>query len=293
MNIDIYSLTGAVRPFNLNEYVYDLLDNNIPLSTVNKYKIYIPSKGRPTTVKTSVTLGGLDYVLVVEPQDYDEYTKVYPQNQVLRLDKNDQGLAYVRNFIKKYSTEKGEEYHWQMDDDIERFQARHRTSTKNKDITPILAISIVEECHSKYTNVAISGICANAFAFSKKYPVQKNRLAYQCVLVSNNNPLEWDMGGVEDWFYTFNVLEHGYCTLAFHHIMTQTSPTMQTSGGSTNIHFAGNKRKILYEEFIKRWPGRFRLKEYPDSKKQWRLQAIRKFFSDYKQEPILKAENNI
>lgn len=293
MNEDIYSLIGVERPFSLNEYVYDLLDTSSPLSNINKYKIYIPSKGRATKTKTTKTLDGLDYVLVVEPQDYESYCKVHSSERVLSLDKNDQGLAYVRNFIKKYSTEQGEEYHWQMDDDIERFQARPRQSLKNKDITPIMAISIVEDCHSKYTNVAISGICANAFAFSKRYAVQKNRLAYQCVLVSNNNPLEWDMGGVEDWFYTFNVLEHGYCTLAFHHIMTQTSPTMQTSGGSTNIHFAGDKRKILYEEFIKRWPGRFVLKEYPDSKKRWRLQAIRKFFSDYKQEPILKTETNI
>lgn len=291
MNTDIYSLIGATKPFNLNEYVYDLLDNNTPLSMVNKYKIYIPSKGRPTTVKTSKTLEGLNYILVVEPQDYDEYIKVYPRNQVLRLDKNDQGLAYVRNFIKKYSTDIGEEHHWQMDDDIEHFKIRKQGAVKNQVVSPILAISIVEECHNKYINVAISGICADAFAFSKRYAVHKNRLTYQCVLVSNNNNFEWDIGGVEDWHYTFTVLEHGQCTLAFHHIMTQTSPTMQNLGGSTGIHFAGDKRRLLYQEFIQRWPNKFKLKEYPDSKKRWRLQPIRKFFGDYKQEPILKSDN--
>lgn len=284
MNKDVH------KSFNLSEYVYDLLDTNVPLSATNKYKIYIPSKGRPTKTKTSKTLDGLNYVVVVEPQDYQDYCTVFPPERLLCLDKNDQGLAYVRNFIKKYSTEMGEECHWQMDDDIELFKVRKRGTTKNEIVNPILAISIVEDCHSKYMNVVISGICADAFAFSKKYAVQENRLAYQCVLVSNNNSFEWDMGGTEDWFYTFNVLEHGYCTLAFHHIMTQTTPTMQTSGGSTNIHFAGDKRKTLYEEFIKRWPGRFTVKEYPDSKKRWRLQPIRKFFNDYKQKPILKSD---
>jgi hypothetical protein len=288
MSEDIYSLLGEPQPFNLNEYVYTSLDKNAPVLDTNKHRIYIPSKGRATKVKTSKTLEGLNYVLVVEPQDYDDYCKVHPSEKVLCMDKNDQGLAYVRNFIKKYSTEMGESSHWQMDDDIEYFKIRPRGHTKNKIISAILAISIVEDCHDKFTNVAISGICADAFAFSKKYAVQKNRLAYQCVLVNNSNNLEWDMGGVEDWYYTFTVLEHGYCTLSFHHIMTQTSPTMQTSGG-----FSGDKRKILYEEFIRRWPGRFIVKEYPDSKKRWRLQAIRKFFNDYKQEPILKTETTI
>ena len=111
------------------------------------------------------------------------------------------------------------------------------------------------------------------------------------MLLNNNIQNEWKMGGVEDWYYNFDVLERGYCTLAFHHIMTQTSATMQTAGGSTNIHFAGNKRKRLYEEFIQQWPGRFVLKEYPDSAKRWRLQPIRKFFSDYKQNLILN--NNV
>lgn len=288
MSKDIHSLLGITKPFNLSEYVYTLIDAGTPMSTTNQYTIYIPSKGRPTKVKTAKTLAGLNYIIVVEPQDYNDYCKVYPPEQLLRMDENDQGLAYVRNFIKRHSIALGETHHWQMDDDIECFKVRRRGVKKNENVNPILALSIVEHCHDKFTNVAISGICSNVFAFSKKYAVQKNRLAYQCVLVNNNVDLEWDMGGVEDWYYTFSVLENGHCTLAFHHIMSQTTPTMQNSGGCTNIHFAGNKRKKLYEAFIKRWPGRFMVKEYPDSPKRWRLQPIRKFFNDYRQEPILK-----
>lgn len=288
MNEDIYSMLGITKPFNVSEYVYDLLDVGTPVSTTNNYTIYIPSKGRPTNVKTTRTLGILHYVLVVEPQDYDDYCKVYPVEQVLRMDKNDQGLAYARNFIKQHSISIGEDHHWQMDDDIEFFKVRKRGSKKNENVDPILALSIVEHCHYKFTNVAVSGICSNVFAFSKRYAVQKNRLAYQCILVNNNIDVDWDIGGTEDWHYTFTVLEHGYCTLAFHHIMTQTTPTMQNSGGCTGIHFAGDKRKKLYQEFINRWPGRFMIKEYPNSPKRWRLQPIRKFFNDYRQEPILK-----
>jgi len=287
--MDIYSFTEEPKPFemhDLHELVYQYMERTQPLTENNKYTIYIPSKGRPTRNKTASLLNKLNYKVVVEPQDYDSYRSTYPENVLIQLDANDKGLAHVRNYISNYSRQIGETHHWQMDDDVDCFKVRKKNHTKNETVNPLLAISIVEYCMDMFTNVAISGIGSNAFAFSKPYPVQKNRLAYQCMLLNNNIQNEWKMGGVEDWYYNFDVLEQGYCTLAFHHIMTQTSPTMQTAGGSTNIHFAGDKRKLLYEEFIKQWPGRFTLKEYPDSVKRWRLQPIRKFFSDYKQNLI-------
>ena len=289
--IDIYAFTEESKPFNVNdlhELVYEYMEQDQPLQKINKYTIYIPSKGRPTNNKTAKLLKNLNYKIVVEPQDYDDYNKVYPVENLIKLDFNDRGLAYVRNYINQYSRQLGELYHWQLDDDINCFKFRKKNYTNNETTEPLLAISIVEHCVDMFTNVAISGIGSNAFAFSKRYPVQKNRLAYQCMLINNLIENEWKMGGVEDWYYTFDVLEQGYCTLAFHHIMTQTSSTMQSPGGSTGIHFAGDKRKLLYEQFIKRWPNRFILKEYPDSVKQWRLQHTRKFFNDYKQHLILK-----
>jgi hypothetical protein len=70
--------------------------------------------------------------------------------------------------------------------------------------------------------------------------------------------------------------------------MQQSTPTMKSVGGCTDIEYAGDARKRSYEKFIERWPGRFAIKEYPDSVKRWRLHHLRKFFSDYKQTPILK-----
>jgi hypothetical protein len=255
------------------------------------YPIYVPSRGRADTILTTKCLIEAkveNYYVVIEPQDQDSYEKQFDKSNILVMPENNKGIAYVRNFCKEHAKTKGFSYHWQMDDDVDCFKFRKKNYTKNETIEPLLAISIVEQCMDMFTNVAISGIGANAFAFAKHYPVQKNRLTYQCMLINNLIENEWKMGGVEDWYYTFDVLEQGYCTLAFHHIMTQTSSTMQSPGGSTDIHFAGDKRKLLYEQFIKLWPNRFILKEYPDSVKRWRLQHIRKFFNDYKQDLILK-----
>lgn len=287
---NIYSWTLQPKPFDLddlNQLVYDYMEQNTPMSNTNKYVIYILSKGRARLVKTTHTIQNLNYKLVVEPQDYDDYCNVYTSDKVIRMDKNDQGITYVRNFIKQYSRSRGEEKHWQLDDDIEKFLVRKQTASKNVTADPLLCISFVEHCMDMFSNVAISGISSAAYAFSKRYAVHHNRLAYQCVLVDNSVDIEWTTKITEDWAYTLSVLEAGYCTLAFHHIMQQSPSTMTRAGGNL-FAYVNNNRKTSYEEFINQWPGRFRLKEYPNSSKRWRLQQSRKFFGDYKQFPILK-----
>lgn len=287
--IDIYSFTDEQKPIDitdLNQLVYNFMDNPNPLSTTNKYTIYIPSKGRANVHKATKALVGLNYLLVVEPQEYDEYCNVHSPERVLRLDKNNQGLAYSRNFIKNYSRSIGEEKHWQVDDDIEGFKIRKSGFDRNEKVSAITCLSIVEYCIDIFSNVAIAGINSDIFAFSRKHAVQKNKLTCQCVLVDNNMVGEWAYGGVEDWHYTLTVLENGYCTLAFDHLMTYSPPPGKNPGGCTDVHYSEHVLRPMLEEFIKLWPGRFFIKEEPMSHKKWRLKPARKFFSDYKQNLI-------
>ena len=289
--MDIYSFTDDPAPFdinNLNEMVYGFMDAGVPLSSKNKYTIYIPSKGRASTTKVTDILHGLDYFLVVEPQDYEAYCKVYPVDKIIQMDKNNQGIAYVRNFIKKYSCAVGEIKHWQIDDDIEYFKIRKKNSDKNIKIKSIFALSIVEHCADMFSNVAISGINSDTFAFSRTRAVQQNKLTCQCVLVDNLINNEWAYNGAEDWHYTLSTLEKGYCTLAFDHLMTYSPPPGKNAGGNADIHYIESVLKPLLEKFVKRWPGRFSIKEEPSSNKKWRLKPSRKFFGDYKQGLILK-----
>lgn len=286
----IYDFTNTSKPFDmvdLNEMVYKFIDTGIPLSSKNRYAIYIPSKGRPNTTTAAVLdAAGLEYKIVIEPQDYDSYLSVHGHGKLLVLDKNDGGLRYVRNFIKRYSISIGETKHWELDDDLEQFYIRPKSSPKNIPSDALFCLTAVEHCMDMFSNVALAGICSYAYAFSKRYAVQKNRHVYQCVLFDNSVTVaESALCAVEDWDHTFTVLEQGYCTLAFHHIMQKCTPTMKIAGGATTTVYAGDGRKRAYEAFIKQWPGRFMLKEYPKSVKPWRLQHIRKFFNDYKQTP--------
>jgi hypothetical protein len=287
---NIYSFTDEKKPFDLtdlNQMVYGFMDRDAPLADMNKYTIYIPSKGRATTTKATNTLKGLNYVLVVEPQDYAAYCKVHSPNHVIQMDENNRGVAYVRTFIKEYSRSIGELRHWQIDDDIEGFKVRKQNTDKNEKVSAITCLSIVEYCTDMFTNVAISGINSDVFAFSRRRAVQKNKLTCQCVLVDNTIDGEWAL--VEDWHYTLTVLKNGHCTLAFDHLMTYSPAPGKCPGGNTDIHYSEDILKPMLEEFIKVWPGRFFIKEEPNSPKKWRLKSARKFFGDYKQDLILKT----
>ena len=56
---------------------------------MNKYPIYIPSKGRSDSRLTVKTLDSMkvDYKVVIEKQEYKDYSKVIDKNKLLVLDK--------------------------------------------------------------------------------------------------------------------------------------------------------------------------------------------------------------
>ena len=61
-----------------------------------------------------------DVILVVEPQDEAAYRATFPQiKNYLILPENNQGIAYVRQFILQETARRGIEWYWMLDDDIE------------------------------------------------------------------------------------------------------------------------------------------------------------------------------
>ena len=79
--------------------------NNIETYQEVKYPIYVPSKARSNIKLTTKALAdvGLDFYIVIEPQDADDYRNEYSEAQIIVMEKNDQGISYVRNACKKHS----------------------------------------------------------------------------------------------------------------------------------------------------------------------------------------------
>lgn len=224
-----------------------------------KFPIYIPSKQRSNLQQTTGVLdkNNLAYYLVVEPQDYEDYLQHYPDHQIIRLEKNNQGIFYVRNKCKEHSKATGAAYHWQIDDNIKDFCIRKNDKTVGQDVTNIL--SSVEYVMTQFTNVGISGLTHTAFAFSKKTHLSINRQAYSCVLVNNElGDLYWRDNVVEDTDYSLQVLSSGYCTLIFNKLMIAKGAASKNSGGNSNSDEWRMNRAVGLQ---KKWPDTFKIKK--------------------------------
>jgi hypothetical protein len=92
---------------------------------LNKFPVYIISKGRyynPLTAKIFED-ARINYLIVVEPEEKDEYIKVLNKDRVLVLPFSNLGLGSypARNFCWEHSKSLGYKYHWIFDDNIINF----------------------------------------------------------------------------------------------------------------------------------------------------------------------------
>ena len=95
-----------------------------------KYPIYIVSKGRyenPITANCFLK-HGMEFKVLVEPQEYDHYCASIGKEYVQVLPFNNLGLGSypARNEAWKSAIEDGYDRHWIFDDNIRCFSRLHR-----------------------------------------------------------------------------------------------------------------------------------------------------------------------
>jgi hypothetical protein len=226
---------------------------------MNRYPIYIPSKGRYENALTARLLieQNLHFYIVIEPQDFNNYLQYFDSKNLIRMDENNKGIAYVRNWCKQHAIKEGYPYHWQFDDNIKSF--RIREGDKNVKTSPLNCITEVEKIVSTYSNIGIAGLRHTIFAFSQTKPVSLNQQCYSGVLVNNSLKINWRDKIVEDTDYSLQVLFSNYCTLLFNRLLIEKATTMSMKGGHTTSTYAGNGRTINQQNLIKQWPGLFEL----------------------------------
>jgi len=91
----------------------------------NKFPVYIISKGRFNVTMTAnlFEADNLDYLIAVEPQEYDSYVNKLGKDRVLKLPFSNLGLGSypARNFCWEHSMRLGYTHHWLFDDNIKSF----------------------------------------------------------------------------------------------------------------------------------------------------------------------------
>jgi len=220
------------------------------------YPIYIISKGRWENNLTSKSLEemGVPYHIVVEPQEYDNYSKVIDPDKIYTLPFSNlgQGSIPARNWVWEHSISIGAQRHWILDDNIRGFERLNR-NTRHKVLTGSI-FRASEDFVDRYKNVALAGFEYRQFAGGarrKKAPFRLNTRIYSTILVKNDLPIRWRGVYNEDTDLSIRLLKMGYCTILFQCFLQNKVKTMTMAGGNTDTIYKDDLDRRKFAESLK------------------------------------------
>jgi len=223
-----------------------------------EYPVYIISKGRWNNPLTARALEwmGVPYKIVIEPQEYDQYSAVIPKEKILVLPFSNlgQGSIPARNWVWEHSMSRRATHHWILDDNIEAFNRLNRN--KKPEVKSGAMFKAAEDFVNRYENVALSGF--NYYSFCKSTdgvpPFYLNTRIYSCILIRNDIPYRWRGRYNEDTDLSLRVLKDGWCTILFNAFLAGKVTTMRMKGGNTDELYKDDGRKKMAESLIEQHP---------------------------------------
>ena len=227
----------------------------------HEYPIYIISKGRyeKTLTADNFEKAGLDYLIAVEPQEYELYCKKLGVNRVLKLPFSNLGLGSypARNFCWEHAKERGYKYHWLFDDNITNW-AKWQNGKRVK-WTDINSALVFVEQNSKKTGVDISGFEEPNFVVKiPKTPFKYNCHVYSAMLIKNNLPYRWRLKYNEDIDLCLQVLHAGGNTSScVYYMADKVSTANKMKGGNQDELYKNNSasKNLLKAKTIEAvWP---------------------------------------
>lgn len=243
-----------------------------------RYPIYVPSKDRFENCLTAkfMIADGVDFRLVVEPQQREEYVSRFGADRVLVLPFSNLGLGSIpaRNWIWEHAKAAGAERHWTIDDNcyrIRRFYRGHRIPCAAGP-----ALASVEDFTDRYENIGISGLNYQFFGVPGMPPFYLNQHVYSCMLIGNDLPFRWRGRYNEDTDLCLQVLSAGLCTVLVNVFLIHKVATMTMKGGNMTDLYQGDGRLTMARDLERAWPGvvtttrKFKRSQH-HVREQWRL----------------------
>lgn len=199
--------------------------------------IFIPSKGRFDKCQTALLLeqAGLNYKIVVEPQELDAYQSRFGSEKVISLPENDRGISFSRQWI----LEQNDNWYWQIDDDIRYFY--QTIKNRNVKVSADVALSGAEKIIRSSDNVALGALAYSQFAWSSDVSVKYNTYCYITVLIDGNVKAfaNYDPSLIlkEDVDMTLQVLSAGFRTAQVQ-TFSHAVPKMGSNKGGLQAAYA-------------------------------------------------------
>jgi len=215
------------------------VDESEDKKKVNKYPIYVISKGRWDTRLTSRTLEHMHvpYRIVIEPQELEQYSSVIDPDKILVLPFSNlgQGSIPARNWVWEHSISEGYARHWILDDNIRWFYRLNNNCKIRCDTGAIFAAA--EDFTDRYENVGLSGLNYSFLGGDQKVgnvpAFYQNTRIYSCILIRNDLQHRWRGRYNEDTDLSLRVLKDGMPTVLFQAFLCGKQATMTMKGGNT------------------------------------------------------------
>jgi DNA repair photolyase len=224
------------------------------------FPIFVPTKGRHSwkmlpTVELLVA-SRLNPILVVEPQEVDAYRDAFPSLEVLEIDADDRGLAYVRQWILDYAREERLAFYWTMDDDVSVFW------DGDEDATARAALSFAESFLVRYAEVGQVGFSQRTLAVRSTREFELNKGISQINLNATDSGVDYDpdVDTSEDMDFSIATISSGRTTIRINRFSFDPSLASggaakmpKGAGGCETLYAAGSAARST-RRLAEKWP---------------------------------------
>jgi hypothetical protein len=207
----------------------------------------IPTKGRYNTNTYKLfEKAGIEVKHFIEPQEFDLYNV---PNKV-SIEKDNQGISYVRNFILRYAKKNNHNWIIMCDDDIKSF-TEYRNK-KNIKIDADIWNKIFEKV--KKLPFELYGINNQQFIWTAKQDYVINKASVEAVILMNTEKIDWiyDKNTKEDKDFVMQTIKNGYGVIKFLKIGFNTPKVGSNKGGLHEKYKNKNDYKWA-EKITKKW----------------------------------------
>jgi hypothetical protein len=231
------------------------------MASKHEYPVYIISKGRAYNPLTANILenAGVNYLVAVEPQEFDEYAKALGNHRLLKLPFSNLGLGSypARNYCWEHAKANKYAYHWLFDDNILHWRKWiNGYRQKTDDIDSAL---VFVESFAKKNSIDIAGFEEPNFVVRiPKKAFKINCHVYSAMLIRNNLPYRWRLKYNEDVDLCLQVLHNGGSTAScVYYMANKVATTVKMKGGNQDELYKGNdpRKKLLKAKMLEAvWP---------------------------------------
>lgn len=208
--------------------------------------VCIPTKGRPKTQTYKIfEEAGYKVFHFIEPQEWN----LYDVPNKVNIIKNNQGLAYVRNFIVDWAKENSHDWVWISDDDISGFGYYNGKTVKT-------GAEILKKIEDKAFQLPFELVGMNycQYAWTEKQEYSINSKWVDCCVLLNCSKIHWKFRGQikVDRDFELQTIQNGHGALRFNKIWFNCPPVGTNKGGLHEI-YAAKKDHDGAKTMVFRW----------------------------------------